>query len=302
MIIDFHSHLAYAPIYPDRYLSDMFLELNENERSKLNRIIPILLRDKNGEVFLRQMDLAGIDKAVLLIIDGGVGLGEAKLSIGEIYEIHHSVLKNHPDRFIVFAGIDPRRGKIGYNLFRKGIETYNFKGLKLYPPMGYSMDHLELTPYYEYCQQNRLPVLLHTGPSQRNLRNELANPLFIRSIAEKYQNINFILAHAGFNLSNDLIKLIKSTKNIYIDIAGFQSKYKKFDQQMINDFAPLFTKELNKKVLFGNDWPLFNFIKPLYRNIEILDKINVAIDNKIENALENIMFNNAINILMTSPP
>lgn len=297
MIIDCHSHLGYAPLYPDRYLTNMFSRLNDIERLRMKNLMSLFLKDHDGSVFIKQMDAAGIDKAVLLIIDGGVAFGEAELSIEEIYEVHYIALKNYPDRFIVFAGMDPRRGKAGYELFKKGIETYNFKGLKLYPPMGFSMDYWELLPYYEYCQKHRLPVLLHTGPSQESLRNDLANPLFIGAIAKKYPETNFILAHAGYSLNDDLIKLITSTNNIFIDIAGFQSSYEVLNEHMISDFDLLFTGELNKKTLFGNDWPLFNLITPLLKNIETISQLSTYYNHKFEGALENIMYNNARYVL-----
>ena len=65
------------------------------------------LNDKDCKRMIQQMDNAGIDKSVLLIIDGGLGMGEAALSIEEIYELYFNVLKLYPERLLVFAGMDP---------------------------------------------------------------------------------------------------------------------------------------------------------------------------------------------------
>jgi len=298
MIIDIHSHLAYAPLYPACFLSNMFNGLEESKKSKLNKMLPFFLKDKEGSDYLKQMDTANIDKAVLLIIDAEIALGETRLNIEEIYKVHYNVLKNHSDRFLVFAGIDPRRGKKGFDLLRKGIEEYRFQGLKLYPPMGFSMDHERLLPIYEYCQQGRLPVLIHTGPSQGDLWNEYANPLFIKSIAEKYKGINFILAHAGFSLNNDLIKLIENTNNVFIDVAGFQSKYPKNGENMSNDLSILFCNEsINAKVLFGTDWPLFNFMHPVSRQVGQIKELARTSKNNLERSLGNILCENAKRVL-----
>lgn len=297
MPIDFHAHLGYAPIYPERYLVNMFSDLSDIERNKFSKIIPLMLRDIDGSEFVRQMDIAAIDKAVLLIIDGGLAFDKNYLDISEIYRVHKNVLEKYPDRFIVFAGMDPRRGKTGFDLFRRGIENYKFRGLKLYPPMGYSVNCQELIQYYEYCNCHNLPILFHTGPSQKGLANSLANPLFISSISEVYPRINFILAHAGFNLSEDLIRFVSKSKNVFIDIAGFQSKYRRVDAEMLRAFEPLFLEELNSSVLFGSDWPLFNLTSPLKRNIDILTEINKLVVPKQKKALENILQNNAFKIL-----
>jgi len=298
MIIDIHSHLAYHAIYPDGFILDMFIGMNEKEKNKLKRILPLFLKDKDGSAFLRQMDDAGIEKTVLLIIDAGIGMREAALSIDEIYELHYSILKKNPDRFIVFGGIDLRRGQQGLELFKKGIFDYGFKGLKLYPPLGYAMDDESLFPFYEICNENNLPVLLHTGPSLFYLKNELANPLSIVGIAKKYPNINFILAHAGHNLTPQVHELVVNTKNIYVDIAAFQSKYFNINyEDSSSPILQIFKGELNKKVLFGTDWPLFNLLYPVTKGIEKL-KLIAESDNSISNnAIDNIFYKNALSII-----
>ena len=44
-------------------------------------------------------------------------------------------------------------------LFRKSIEQYHFSGFKVYPPCGFEIDDERLFPYYEICDNYRLPVL-----------------------------------------------------------------------------------------------------------------------------------------------
>lgn len=64
---------------------------------------------------------------------------------------------------IPFIHIDPRRTGF-FDLFRKSIEEWGFKGVKIYPPLGYFPYDQRLYPVYEYCLQNRLPVLSHCSP------------------------------------------------------------------------------------------------------------------------------------------
>jgi uncharacterized protein len=297
MIIDIHAHLAYHSIYPDGFLSEMFIGLQEKEKSKLRKVLPLLLRDKDGSNYLKQMDNAGIDKAVFLIMDAGIGLGEASLSIEEIYELHYHIIKKNPDRFIAFGGIDPRRGKEGLDLFKKGIFDYGFKGLKLYPPMGFAMDDERLLPFYDICNKHNLPVLIHTGPSLKILKNEFADPLSIAKIAQKYPDVKFILAHAGYNLTTKLSELVLNSKNIYLDIAGFRSKY--FNTNSDAEFSfiiQIFKGELNKKILFGTDWPLFNLMHPVTREIEQLKHLAES-SNISNNEIDNIFYKNALHLL-----
>jgi uncharacterized protein len=297
MIIDIHAHLAYHAIYPEGFLSEMFVGLEEKEKNKFKKLLPSLLRDKDGSSYLKQMDKAGIDKAVLLIMDAGVGLGESPLSIEEIYEVHYNILKKYPDRFLVFGGIDPRRAQSGMDLFKKGIFDFGFKGLKLYPPMGFAMDDERLLPYYDICDKNNLPVLIHTGTSLRILKNKFANPLSIEKIAQRYTNLKFILAHAGYNLTPELIELVVNTKNLYVDIAGFRSKYANINSENeLRLIIQLCKGEINKKVLFGTDWPLFNLMHPVSLEIEQLKRLAEKLGN-VSNEIDNILYKNAFSLL-----
>ena len=69
------------------------------------------LWDISGDMIVKDMDAAGIDKSVLLAIDWGLSrhLGDLKLSIEEINKTYADAVKKHPQRLIAFAGIDPRR-------------------------------------------------------------------------------------------------------------------------------------------------------------------------------------------------
>ncbi|RZK01822.1 MAG: hypothetical protein EOO43_23775, partial [Flavobacterium sp.] len=223
MVIDIHTHLALKEIYPITYLNGMFGEgASRMNKQGIDAILSLFMTDNSCERLIRQMDMANIQRAVLLIIDGGMGMQEPPFSLEDIYTIHFQILLRYPERFLVFAGVDPRRGVAGLKLFEKSIIKFGFKGIKLYPPMGYSMDDRRLYDYYELCSANNLSVLIHTGPSLLQLRNEYAAASNVYNISRQFPNVNFILAHAGLN-PNALEEKILSLPNVYLDIAGFQS-------------------------------------------------------------------------------
>lgn len=126
---------------------------------------------------------------------------------------------------IPFIHIDPRREGC-YSLFSNYIRK-GYKGLKLYPALGYSPDHENLIPIYEFCDKHGIPVLVHTGEespthykaskraikrmldkeaiwyddsmSKRQLCGQWGHPSRYKNIIEKYKNINFMFAHMGSN-------------------------------------------------------------------------------------------------------
>jgi predicted TIM-barrel fold metal-dependent hydrolase len=64
---------------------------------------------------------------------------------------------------IPFIAIDPRRKNL-LALVRKYVEEHGFRGLKLYPPMGYYPNDPALHPIYAYAQENGLPLIAHCSP------------------------------------------------------------------------------------------------------------------------------------------
>ena len=257
MIIDVHSHLAYHKIFPPRFtgeVADTMTGGDEKQRKLVDHLVKLTLGDKDGSVLLGKDDDAGIDKAVLLIADFGVALGEPELDLESIFLLHKEVMDASNGRYLVFGGVDPRRGEKGVELFRKSIEEYGFSGLKLYPPCGFELDDKGLYPLYEICSRHRLPVLTHTGPSLESLRTERRYPATILQVADEFRDINFILAHAGARDCATTIDIVRQRPNVYFDISTFQ---RFMDDEAIAFWMRKFCDVCPDRILFGTDWPMF---------------------------------------------
>lgn len=276
-MIDIHTHLAFHPLYPDRFLHGMMDEqglASKLPMEKIRRFVEGVLKDEWGDKMVHQMDAAGVSHSVLLVVDGGFALGEPGWSIEEIFAHYKKVLDRHPGRFSVFSGVDPRRGEAGLELFRRSVEEYGFSGLKLYPPMGYAPDNLALMePYYSYCETRGLPVLTHTGPSLPFMQNELADPMKMKSVARKFPGVNFILAHAGFRLQHAGVMELAAEPNIFMDLAGIQTIMRNGRTAVLDALRPALYAPAREKILFGTDWPLFNMLEPIGRFIDKLKEI-----------------------------
>lgn len=299
MYIDIHTHVGFYKIYSFPYIAGM-LEDDKIDipQTKLEYFLKTFLADRSCSRHLKQMELSGIDRSVLLIIDSGIGMKEPEMTIEEIYELHHQIIAEHKEKYIVFAGIDPRRGKSGFDLFKKGIFDYGFKGLKLYPPMGYKMDDDQLSQYYKICDEFQLPVLIHTGPSLAILHNEYASPINALNVCRKFPNVKFIFAHAGLMLENEDVLALLNMPNTFVDISGFQKSIHKATQS--NFFKRIFHNDVNEKILYGSDWPLFNMMRPLKDDISVLKETSdglIGNDNYKPDGFENIMYKNARRLL-----
>lgn len=86
--------------------------------------------------------------------------------VPRMYEDQLHELSKLADKYpevIPFVHIDPRRRNY-LELFHRCVEKWGFKGVKIYPTLGYFPYHPGLHPVYEYCQKHNLPVLAHCSP------------------------------------------------------------------------------------------------------------------------------------------
>jgi len=105
---------------------------------------------------------------------------------------------------IPFAAIDPRRPNVG-SMLKKLVEVDGFKGVKIYPPLGYQPNAEELMKdVYPYCEEKGIPVMTHCstgGVRHKDMSKEtttgFADPTNYLSIMDKFPNLKICLGHFG---------------------------------------------------------------------------------------------------------
>jgi predicted TIM-barrel fold metal-dependent hydrolase len=190
----------------------------------------------------------------LLLIDFGQNFADETSELASLYQIHQNVMLKHPDRFIVFGGADPTRGDAGLELFEKSVRYWGFRGLKLYPPSGFSPSDNALFPYYDICQSYGVPVLTHVGPTSPQLSFRYTRPDDVEIAAFTFPKVDFILAHAGVVWYEEAGLLAEYRPNIYLDLSGFQTEVRR------NSFDSILFRHKQRgllhKLMFGTDWPI----------------------------------------------
>jgi predicted TIM-barrel fold metal-dependent hydrolase len=257
-ILDAHCHVASEEFIPRSFiegavtntLAALAAQGLRPERAKLLDLYLSKLQDPQCEELLAAMAEAGIAGAVLLLPDFTYALRDATLTIAEMYARHRDVLARHPGRFHVFAGVDPRWGRDGLELFERGVREYGFAGMKLYPPCGYRASDRSLYPFYEICAAHRLPVLVHTGGTSPALAFDTARPIFVDEAARAFPAVNFILAHGSTAYVEECVMMCHFRPNVFLDVSAFQSA-------PVGALRPLFARGITHKILFGTDWPVF---------------------------------------------
>jgi hypothetical protein len=202
-----------------------------------------------------EMDEAGISQSVLLAADFTWALKDCPLSIEETYQRHRAVLERHAGKFLVFAGVDPRWGKDSLDLFERSVRDWGFRGLKLYPPCGYSPSDPALFPFYECCAHYRIAVLVHIGPTSPVLSFVHSEPAHIDEAARRFPGVRFVLAHAPVGFPEECAMAACFRPNVYLDISAFQLSLGWTPPA--EGLRRLVRRGINHKILFGTDWPVF---------------------------------------------
>jgi predicted TIM-barrel fold metal-dependent hydrolase len=130
--------------------------------------------------------------------------------------------QGYPGLIVLFAAVDPRHPNIVASTIDL-LERHGFRGIKLYPPLGYHPDDPALADLYRYASEHAIPVLSHCSRrgvlyrgkvSAAILRNRasegespklsnkekiirLADPANFVPVLDKHPTLKLCVAHFG---------------------------------------------------------------------------------------------------------
>lgn len=243
--IDFHTH----PILV-REMVEKYPELVRAAREVYycgNNFQPL-------EVMLLEMDIAGIDKAVVLPIDATTSRNATVYTNEQIVEVCRM-----SDRFIGFASVDPHQETAPQSLTH-AIEKLGLRGLKLAPAMQeFYADDRKAYPVYERAQQLKIPILFHAGMSwEPGSKLKYGHPLRFEDVAVDFPALNIVLAHLAWPWVVDAVALALKYPNVYLDTSAlFFDNPHDFLRYAMTQQVPLtvFERSLRKQIVFGSNNP-----------------------------------------------
>lgn len=262
-MIDFHCHLWIRGYLPEKFwisLARFFVEWYERRGTKksvdeIEKEVFTYYWDPNGERTLTSMDEAGIEMAILLPLDLGFAIGAVAVPIDVQNAQIARIAATHPDRFIPFLGIDPRR-KGAMDLLRRGVDECGIRGIKYYGIGGFfPKEGLSLL---EYAAKKNLILLIHQGPFIEPFESKYSHPRHLESVLKSFPSLRVVASHMALAWWRDLIQLSRKYPSLYADISAWQL--------VALDNAPQFKYILRKvmdgmgsdHILFGTDGPTFD--------------------------------------------
>lgn len=241
-VFDAHLHLE-----PAEMLRPASRQLFEKTRGDYERVQAFV---QDPAAFVKYLDEQAVERVAVINYVNPEVLGTGP----EINDFAASYCAYAPSRLLAFGGIEPRLCDDVEAEFHR-IVKLGIRGIKLHPPhQGFAAnayrEGLEpLATLYRLCQQEGLPVMVHTGTSIfPGARNVYADPLPCDDVAVDFPDLKLIVAHGGRPIwMTTAFFLVRRHPNAWLDLSSIPP------QSLLDYFPKLET--IGGKLLFGSDWP-----------------------------------------------
>lgn len=251
MIIDIHTHVGEYKKHYSEVFTRMFAgKFAEADIAKMWTIIP--------EAFVKDLDEAGVDKAVIHTMDLRRRAPGTKIDDEYVYNTY---IKQYPDKFIAFSGIQAidssgRFSSEGLEQFERAVTQFGFRGLKANPNYSdYAPNDKSMYPFYQKAVELGVPVMLHMGTTGFNAAVfEYGNPKYLDDVALDFPGLKICAAHMSYPWQKQLFGLMRKCSNLYTDLAALCVRPMELAWHLV------LAKEYNlmKRVMWGTDYPVCN--------------------------------------------
>ena len=244
-MIDFHTHHV--------LIQELAKKYPDYERAS-REVFHIGNNFQPLETFFLQMDVAGIERAVLLPIDCRRSRKLGVSSNEQVAELCHG-----SPRFIGFASVDPLRKGAAKEL-QDAVEKLGLRGVKLDPALqDFAPGDAKAFAVYEAAEALGIPALVHAGMSWApETPLERCHPLLFEPPVRRFPKLNFVLAHIGWPWVWDAIAMALKYPNVYLDTSClYYDSPREFFQFVFSKQVPttLIERSLRSKIVFGSNYP-----------------------------------------------
>jgi predicted TIM-barrel fold metal-dependent hydrolase len=219
-----------------------------------------------AEKLVDEMDEAGIDLCVPLMMDMAYcrkyegSTKSFKDQMTETVAAVEAVNKRYNRiRMLPFIAADPNREDI-VTIAKDALRKGAFRGVKIYPVMGFTPDDNRLYPIYEYCAANNIPVTTHCqngGIPGLKEYYHLADPKHWSAVLEEFPALTLNLAHndrTGSAWQAKITQLIEAYRNVYTDVSFNTEMWFMPRRYFRNIKRMLNTPKIQDRLLYGTDW------------------------------------------------
>jgi predicted TIM-barrel fold metal-dependent hydrolase len=272
MIVDFHRHLwSVAERYPSVRIPGTVGGSLHSGAAGAPEPIPDLAR--RGAEIVAEMDAAGVDRSVIFLGDYGLRLGEGTFTVEAENRLTAELARGRPDRLIAFLGVDPRRPG-GLELFRRGVEEWGLRGLKLHPATGFRPSDPACRPFFELAGRLGVPIACHTGPMASPMLSHTCQPIYLDEMAADYPETTIIMQHAGQQAWwREALNIAFWKPNVVLELSMWQWAYLQDQREFVAAIARMRDTIGIERILFASDLPGLRGAMPLRAWVEVFQDL-----------------------------
>jgi len=201
------------------------------------------------EKFVEQLDKMGVEKAIIFNLDEETPSGIAGLP----NDYYAKIVKQFPEKFIGFAGIDPLK-KNNLKEIRRSYEL-GLRGIAIRPFMfQISPNNKNMYPIYGTCVELDIPIWFHTSINYSTNSMDVERPIYLDVVAQDFPELKMIAGHGGWPWVNEMVAVAWRNPNIYIDIASYLPKYIGMIGTGWETLIHFGNSVIQDKILFGSTW------------------------------------------------
>ena len=200
----------------------------------------------HGSGIVEDMLREGIDAGIDLFLVQSVATTPKQVK--SINEFIASEVAKHPDRLIGLGTLHPESEDIRGDLAH--LMELGLHGVKLHPDIqNFKVDDYRCLKIYEACEENGVPILMHTGDD----RYDNSNPNRLVPILKIYKGLTVIGAHfGGYSIWEQACEAYRDIPNFYVDCS---SSFGFLTDGQIRGLIEGYGVD---KVLFATDYPMWD--------------------------------------------
>ena len=193
------------------------------------------------ETLLRQMDDAGVERAILTIDPHDPA---------PFAEVRSAF----PDRFILSAMLDPTRGMETVRLLETLVTKHDVRMARVTPFLiNRPPNDKVYYPLYAKCIELGVPISINTGIPGPPMPAEPQRPLYLDEVCLFFPELVVIMAHGADPWWGEAIRLLLKYPNLYMMTSAYAPKY------LPAELIQFMNTRGQNKVLFASDHPVLAF-------------------------------------------
>ena len=227
--------------------------------------------EEQAACYLLEMDEAGLDLMVNHTMDHSEFPGFAgrmyALPFEQVLEECAGLKERFPDRFEMFAGVDPRRGRAGVKLFERAVVEFGALGLgEMVSTQWRTMpnDKKLCYPFYEKAAELGVPLM-----QDATMDLGFSRPELFEQMARDFPTLKICLGGCGAGVApvpgpqglmpahDTMLMLAETHENVWLDLDDWQRR----DLEGIRVFTDFVRRALSgparRRIMFGSDYPVF---------------------------------------------